>query len=659
MLFGGRSRNFLSIFSALGDTSAPAPKKPTHTIIRSSLGWIVGTLSFIPFLWLAWVYAIERLDWHDNSWMIELSILPGKFLFPHNRYTNAIMELPAILASWLNLSPLLKVRIYSMTVVILIWIIFSIAWYFLARRGWALLIPLLYASQWDMFYFAMSESPIASSIFLLSALLLYEGIVDQSARKYMAALFVAALGLFFAHPQTGLFFLGTAVIMGASFLLERRWTELLKAGAAVLIISLLAYAKLSFFASGHEQNKLTAGMHFLKYALNPALNSQLLGVLYYYAPNKLLYLLLVFFPIFTGLFRPPIYRNVIVWLVAIGVFYMFSVFISRTDGYGIPNLELYLYGEIGVLLFAGYVLLQEERRALLLVPQRIWFFMLVMLVGWMDVYQNRYRFQSKSRFVERLSHRLPHSVDSCQRIYTFNGYWQLIYPYASDYTPYLYAFWAHKVFSAYSVQFSQGYGTFHSGGYIHWSIRGDTILRKNPRIRYASFGSYWHMDSLAPCSVTHLQGERDVHAVEEGKVHLQPDPQGYTLPARALYTVGEVRVIHSLDSKLASVPDLYNKRGFTVGYRLYDEGHKLVDEKTWDTWMEGDVATGEVMGIFIRRPRTLKKGWIEFGFVMVDGRFIPSGERVPFRVEWSLSDHLREWLVRHPFCRKLTATRSK
>lgn len=613
--------------------------------------WIAGTLSFIPFLYLAWIYAVERLDWHDSSCMIELSILPGKFLFPHNRYINAITEFPAILAHRLSLSPLFKVRMYSLSLVTLHWVIFTITWYFLKRRGWALLIPLLYASQWDMFYFAMSENPIASSLFFLSALLLYEGVVDRSVLRYIAALLTGALGLFFTHPQAGQLFLGAGVIMGVSFLMERRWAEILKVGLAVVITGLLVWIKVSFFASGHEQNKVAAGMHFLEYFSKPVLNSQLIGVLYYYAPHKILYLLLTFFPIFISLFRSAIYRNMMVSLAAAGVFYAFSVFISQTGGYGIPGLEIYLYGQIGMLLFAGYVLVQGEREGLLLKPRGLWLFMVVMLVGWIDVYQSRHPYQFKSRFVERLSRRAPYPVDSCQRIYSFTGYWQPYHRYAGDYTPYLHVFWNRKVFSAYSVHFSQLFGTFHSGGYLHMSIRGDSILRKNPRIRHTGFGAYWNIDSLASCSVTHLQDERDIQALEEGRVYIQPDPGGYTLPARALYTVAEVRVMHSLSGRLASVPDIVRRLGFMMGYRLYDENHILVNERTYDTWMEGDLLSGEVTGIFIRRPRALRRGWIQFGFVMFDGRFVPSGERVPFRVEWSLYDYLREWIAGHPFCR--------
>lgn len=614
------------------------------------LVWIVGSLSFLPFLYLAWVYAIERLDWHDSACMIELSVIPGKFAFPHNRYFNALVEFPAIVAHKLGASPLLRIRIYSMTVVILHWVFFTIAWYFLQRRKWALIIPLLYASQYDIFYFAMSENPLTSTCFLLSALLLYEGILDKSIYKYVAALLVITVSLFFTHPQAGQLFLGASVIMAVLFLLERKWSALLNIGIAILIVGLLAYLKLAFFGSDHEQNKVKMGLNFLSYLSKPSLNSVLIGILYHYAPHKILYLLTVLIPILMNAFYSNVSRNLLILLTAAGVFYVQSVFLSQTGAYGIPTLEIYLYGQIGLLLFTGYILLQEYRRSILYKPIGLLFYLTSMILGWMDVYQNRHSYVFKTRFVERLSRGIPPAVNSCRRIYIFNGYWSPPYKYAWDNSTYKHIFWNRFVFSNRMTRFSLAYGTFGSGGYIQWIIQDNTILKEKPHIRYADFGRYSEMDSLSFCSITHLQSEEDILAVEKGSVTLHPQKEGYTLPARALYTVAEVSVMHKLAAKLASVPDIHNRRGFTIGYKLYDSHRIPVEEQTYTTWIEKDLLSGEATGVFIPRPADFKDGWIQFGFVMMDGRFIPSGEPVPFRVEWSLYDYLREWILGYPFC---------
>lgn len=256
---------------------------------------ITGLVGFLPYAYWSWLYAIERVDWHDNAWMVELSILSKRFFVSMRagesiltgRFIGVLMEAPSIIAAHLGATPLTTICIYSISVTLFHVVLFIITWLSLKRKALALLIPAIYGCQWDFFYFAMSEAPMTESLLILVLLLLWEGIWDRTNSKVIISVLLTLVGFNAFHPQLSQAYIGGCGIMALYFALNRDWKRVYPILVASIIVALATVAKFIFLPTQHEIQKIQSGLQFIRLMRCPNQNETLKGFLYYYAPRKL------------------------------------------------------------------------------------------------------------------------------------------------------------------------------------------------------------------------------------------------------------------------------------------------------------------------------------------------------------------------------------
>lgn len=267
---------------------------------------------------------------------------------------------------------------------------------------------------------------------------------------------------------------------------------------------------------------------------------------------------------------------------------------------------------------------------------------LATFIGFMDIQSNVHVFVSKSKFIERLSQAQPPSTDST--IHKLRLVFPRIpnEPCGEKLCTYRYAFWYRSAFLNQTLSFGLSFGSIFSGTMIHEVVRENKPYWIMPCKRYKDI-SVEMLDSLmkyAPYSVSTLQNEDDINIAKSGRIRILPNPSGYEIPSRAMYIIAEVKVIHDLKRKLPSLPDIWRKRGFTLGYRLYDENKRLLSEDSFSTLIEHDLYSGEETGVYVHRPKDKRVRWIQFGLVLLDGEFLPLGELAPLKIHWTPYDYL-------------------